>query len=135
MPQLAESRYGLPQGFVRFGTVAHLLLRAMHDHGPLRQSDFVRILDIPKGQVSLNIRRLRDAKMKFIYWHGKVRVDHNKVQDLWSLNYRTDKAIDHKPYTRAELSDRWRQKRSTQVASVWQFRPIVKQKCKQPKTT
>lgn len=136
MPQLRATRDGLPQGFVRFGSTAHMMLCAMHEFGPMCHSEFVRELDLPKGVVSACIRRLLEADKRFLYWYGTIRIDDTtRVQDLWWLVPRGDKrAKDDKPFTHAELMNRYRKRKSLRVSSVWQFRPIVKRTKCQPTT-
>ncbi|WP_349745358.1 hypothetical protein [Roseateles cavernae] len=76
---------GLSQGFVRFGTLAHRLLLALHTLGDLRSCDLVDELDADLRCVATNLIRLRDAK--FIYARGKVcGVPNNeRTQMRWTL--------------------------------------------------
>ena len=132
MLKVNPGRIGLNHGFVRFGTVPFLILRALHSHGPLRLTDLVHFLDMPKGTVSVNIRRLYAAEQGLIYWHGYVRYgdDDAKLQSLWGLRPRS-KLLWHEPVPSTESGARWRRKKPGKIESVWKFRPVkVKAKCK-----
>lgn len=115
---------GLAQGFVRFGTVAHRILLAMHEHGDMRHSELVEELDVPTGNVGMNLTRL--ARYRFIWPAGKVskyETGAAKTEMLFSLVHR--RCIDQKyePASGPEKQKYYRDARRKRVASVWEFRP------------
>ena len=61
--------FGLPNGFVRFGTVAHLILVYLHEYGDAGSSALAEDLDLNRAETSANLGRL--AKYEFIFPVGR----------------------------------------------------------------
>lgn len=120
---------GLAQGFLRFGTLLHDILLLLYNHGDMRQKDFVEELgrDATFG-IAVSLRRLE--KHGFIYACGKLhkyKANDGPTQMVWSLNP-PEKILECKRASARERTRRYRAKKKTQVASVFDWRGPPKKK-------
>ena len=126
---------GLEKGFVKFNTIAHVVLRTLLagdsgfvelrrelQDGPLRFNDL-------SAALSLSLRRLEQSG--FIYRIGHERNHTARQTGVYSLNQPRKAVPQFKPLTTAERSRRSRAKRAVVVSSVFEFRGriSVKQDC------
>lgn len=112
---------GLPQGYVRFGSMAERVLKYLYEIGDARHRDLVEDLDAEPREISVTLARL--AKFKFIFPVGKVSTYEtgDKTQMLWTLKPRKRP----KPFKRATTSERtavYRERKRRRANSVFNWR-------------
>lgn len=117
---------GLPQGFVRFGTVPHRILVFALEFGRITHTMVEQELGIERREIGINIHRLR--KFGFLVRIG--RVDGYKtgcrtqgVHVLWGPDIKPLKSFRNK--TAAERTRKMRAKKAVKVPSVFQFRGVI----------
>lgn len=113
---------GLPQGYVRFGSLAHQVLLALAEHGDQRQVDLVELLEAYPRYVGMALSRL--SKFGFIYARRKVRATGERTQKLWTLE-----PVEMASWRRLSVRERTRSYRARQALrapSVFAFRGQIK---------
>ena len=117
---------GLGKGFVKFNTIAHVVLRTLLagdsgfvelrrelQEGPMQFADL-------SASLSLSLHRLEQSG--FIYRVGHERSHIARQTGVYSLNQPRKAVPQFKPLTTAERSRRSRAKRAVVVPSVFEFR-------------
>lgn len=104
---------GLPQGFVKFGTLAHKILVMIHQDKRRKWTSYTRIVQalmdegVNSDHVAATLQRL--ARWDYIFPRGKYGVREGlskKPQTKWALTPGEDPP--YKIITSAEGSKRWR---------------------------
>lgn len=113
---------GLAQGFVKFQSVACVLLRAFHELGDMRHVDLVEETGLETRLVSTALRRLKQHKFIFKIDLARKYETGERTQQLFGLKPSTDKKMQHKRATEQERMARRRTNLKGQVASVFAFR-------------
>jgi hypothetical protein len=116
---------GLPQGFVRFGTLAHRVLVAIHEYGPMTVTSLkIELPDVDIRALSTILGRLEVAR--FVFDIG--RVGQYESGERTQTKYDLQQNINRRPYkcvTHAQRSARYREKNRRRVASVFDFRSTI----------
>jgi len=123
---------GLPQGFVRFGTTAHLILVHLAEVGETSQVNLQEELGFDAREVGMNLTRLR--RHKFIRKLGRLdgylfECRTQAVYTLFHSGIRADIYVGVKNKTTAERTRKYRAKlasakvdASLRVPSVFNFK-------------
>lgn len=116
---------GLPQGFVRFGEMAHKILVAIHTLGPMRLRDLHEEFGNDRKAIGMMLFRLE--KHGFIFPQEVIpqAVSGDKTQRVFGLQppkYRKK----YKPVSGKERQQRCRDRRKMRAASVFDFRGQMK---------
>lgn len=124
---------GLGQGFVRFGTLAHIILKLMAEAGPQSNNSICAHLDDlenlgqtvhDKRAVAANLGRL--LKYGFIVEVGRVRPDSGRSAAVFHYNPFRPKEFQLKKMTPAERQKKHRMMRGKRVNNVFDFRGTIK---------
>ncbi len=115
---------GLPQGYVRFGSLAHQVLLALAEHGDLRHADLNELLEADPRYVGMALVRL--SQYGFIYARRKVRGQHEgeRTQKLWTLE-----PVEMASWRRLSVRERcrnYRARKALRAPSVFAFRGQIK---------
>lgn len=115
---------GLPQGYVRFGSLAHQVLLALAEHGDLRLVDLVELLEADPRYVGTALSRL--SKFGFIYARRKARGRHQgeRTQRQWTLE--PVEMASWRPRSVLERSRSKRARQALRAPSVFAFRGQIK---------
>lgn len=110
---------GLPQGFVRFGTVAHSILLALR-FGDATMAELVEECGLSAAEVSRTLLRLKHGR--FVHRHTKVSkydTGLQRSQYLYSLKRRA--AVPYAPAAGSVRQARHTAARSMRVSSVFEI--------------
>ena len=114
---------GLPQGFVRFGTLHEKLLKlALEDKIISNRSARLHMRELnldPRG-VSVAIRQLLRARMLFKV--GNERPYKQRSYAVFALDYRVKMVPKQPPVPAAERTRVYRERKSKMVSSVFNWR-------------
>lgn len=114
---------GLPQGFVKFNSMAHVTLAALLS-GDMSMSELTEELGAHEDHVSRALSRLRRHGFIFEAGHNTIFDGFRRVQARYSLK-RKKKPEPYKPETPAAQQARYRSLKQTRVPSVFDLlRPI-----------
>jgi len=112
---------GLPQGFVKFGTLAHRVLKLIHELGNLRHMDIADELpEFEEGHIAAVLQRLRAGK--YIFKQDRALKYNTGERTQWIYGLQPSKSDHH--YTRistpAERTARYREKlRARKTSSIF----------------
>lgn len=114
---------GIAQGYLRFDTLLHRIIKILHANGPMRQCDILEELQQEDARgVSVSLARL--AKHGFIYRCGKLHkydTKDGRTQFVWSLEKPTEILVSRKATPR-ERTRRYRARKRERVSSVFDWR-------------
>lgn len=117
---------GLPQGFVRFGSAAHALLKTIHEHGKATREFLVYELDMDGNTVGMALSRLE--KHGFVQRIGRIDpyVADARVQSIYRI-WRPGKVRAAKSVTKSgrERTAKYRERinrEKLKVSSIFGFR-------------
>lgn len=111
---------GLKDGFVRFGTLAHQILRHIHVAGPSLHADLVEAMP---GEIGLSANLGRLVRHGLLHRAGRqsfrsgVRSGH-----LFSIEKPTRHESQARPHTPEACQSRYRAARKLKVSSVFDYR-------------
>ena len=123
-----DNRMGLPNGFVRFGTLAYFILKLAHEEGFVSNRIIrARLLVNPQGfdqspsAIAANLIRLEENK--FLYKVGRDRIPGSRSFALFSIDYRRGKQIPEvENLEHNERSKQYRARKKIKVNSVFNWR-------------
>jgi hypothetical protein len=115
---------GIPQGFVKFGSAAHRILKHIHECGNSTPIMLQEALDLNRHHCGMVLTRL--VRHGFLYRVDKAPevVTGEKTAFIYSLTP-SDRRIRYQPLSAIERSRRARQKKKIKVPSVFAFRGSV----------
>lgn len=113
--------FGLKEGFLRFGTLAHRILVYIHEHGPACHADLCEEL----GDTGVATNLVRLCRHGFLFRAGRTRKPGERSKHLYSLSKSAPPGSLRRISTRAEIDARCRAKRKLRVTSVFDFRGRV----------
>jgi DNA-binding HxlR family transcriptional regulator len=115
---------GLPQGFVRFGSIAHRILIALHELGDMRHRDLVdEMPDLSVSCIGMSLHRLMQAGLIHRVGVAAAYDTGEKTGSIYSLRPPTRHIRRHRA-TAAERTARYRAaQRLRQATSVFAWRP------------
>ena len=109
---------GLKDGFIRFGTLAHRILRYIHDTGPAQHAELVEVMEGERG-LSANLGRL--VTHGFLYRTGRQSYKPGTRSGcVFSLE--APRAALQPANTHVENQARYRAALKLKVPSVFDFR-------------
>ena len=114
---------GVRSGFIRFGTVPHWILRALHECGRLSIDGFARELPgVERRVIHTQLPRLLEAG--FIHRVGKLTTRElgQGSKEQWVYALEPVARVRVHRVGEAEQMRLWRQRRQVSVASVFDFR-------------
>jgi hypothetical protein len=113
---------GLPQGFVRFGTLAHRILLHIHHYGPAGHDDLQQ--DLQDIGISANLGRLH--KHGFLFKVGRTHVASGiRSGNVFGLTRAHHNMHKIKMAAPGERQARYRAAQKLKVPSVFEFRGSV----------
>ena len=114
---------GLPQGYVRFGSIAHRILVALHELGDMGQTDLNEEIDESPGAIGMQLTNLRRHGFIFIVRKASRCGTGQVTQAIYSLQ-RPEQVPCYRKATGAERQTRYRKAKKMQVASVFELRVV-----------
>lgn len=114
---------GIAQQFVRFNSLAHHILKRLHDEGPATGAELARKRTHAEAvQVSSTLIRLRRADMVFIV--GRHRPTGKRSHPLYGLQP-VIRQTGPRVMTRAEKQAGYRERLKVRVPSVFEWRGSI----------
>lgn len=118
--------YGLPQGYVKFGSLACTILRTYHEYGGMSHTDLVRTVDADPRHAATIVNRLH--KLGYIFKQnraGKYNTEFNKTEWIFGLTPNPYQHYEVKIQTSASRSARYRAKlRARRANSIFNMGKI-----------
>lgn len=120
---------GLPQGFVRFGSVAHRVLVYIHESGHAMHAQIVQDLDLSADEVGMCLTRLR--RLGFIHRIGRAssykhHVERTQLVYAIDSSHRAKEFENVKNKSTAERTRRYRERKAIRVPSIFDFRGKIR---------
>ena len=113
---------GIPQKFVEFGTVYHLILKALHEHGPMGGGELTELLEITRNSVGMALFRLKCHGFVFVVDKRSELDTDQRTHEVFSLKRPKTKFVPPPISTPTQRQAKYRAKKRLKVASVFQFR-------------
>jgi hypothetical protein len=112
---------GIAQGFIRFGSIGHHVMRYLYDNGPSLAVD-IRRSDTHVETVQISATLLRLRRKGYIYIVGRDRKPGQRSHSLYSIEPINKKQLYVPLLTAAEKQKNSRERKKLRVSSVFEFR-------------